>query len=66
MSMYNDTDWGRKDIEQLVDRILQVLPQMPEALLKSIGHSSELDLKENGMLHSPTNQMVRGTGPLNE
>ena len=52
MSMYNDIDWGRKGNETHVYRIPQVLPQMPEGFPKDIGHSSDLELKKNGISHT--------------
>ena len=41
-----------------VYRIPQVLLHVPQGFPKDMGHSSDLDLKKNGMLRSLTNQTV--------
>ena len=56
--MYNDID--------VVGAIPQVLPHMPQGFPMGSGHSSDLDLKKNGMLHSFKNQTFRWTKSLNE
>ena len=62
--MFNDIGWARKATKKVVNAILQVLPNRPNIFLKDIGHASDLDLKQNGVLHSLKNQTVRGTESL--
>ena len=51
-----------KAMTKFVNAIPQMLPNMPKSSQEDIGHSSDLDLKKNGMLRPPINQMVCGTG----
>ena len=49
---------AEKAIEKVAQAIPQVLPHMTESLQEDIGHSSDLDLKKNGVVHSLTNHTV--------
>ena len=64
ISMFHDIGCARKATKKVVNAILQVLPNRPKIFLKDIGHASDLDLKQNVVLHSLTNRTVRGTESL--
>ena len=62
MCMYCEIDWSQKDNEEICKRKSSSVAEYATDLLKAIGHSSDLDVKKNGMLRSPVNQMVYGQG----
>ena len=66
MSMYSAVDWSRKGNEESCPSSSSSVAAFSRKFLEDIGHSSDPDLKKNGVLHLLTNQTVPKTPSLDE
>ena len=65
MSMFNDILWGSEDNERECNANADLVSLFAKDFQQDIGHSSDLDQKQSGILVTLTDHKENGTESLN-